>query len=236
MKKYWKIFPLLLAFLCCLSALRRELWFDEALTVTNFMLPLSMSEIYLTYPIPNNQIVYTMCLKFWDLFYLIPQVDYVLFWRMLSLIMAVTALLLWVNLREKLDGGKLYCAVLTASVPVVSAVFINYATALRGYAASWLFIMLALWGLYYIFNNNPKRGWQLYLIGCILAVGTIPTNILALGAAVCYALPWMKKEFWCDKRFYLVVASIVAALILFYAPIAKQFLHTFTLNEGFDSR
>ena len=71
--KLLQFLPFLAGILCGGIALGRELWFDEALTLLNFMLPLNMAEIYLTYPIPNNQIVFTLMLKLWDMFYLVPQ-------------------------------------------------------------------------------------------------------------------------------------------------------------------
>ena len=85
MKKYFMVLPLLLAAAAGLLVWQRELWFDEALTLTNFMLPLKLEEIYFNYTIPNNQIVYTMLLKVWDRAYL-GYIDIIAHWRLLSLV------------------------------------------------------------------------------------------------------------------------------------------------------
>ncbi|MBE6368709.1 MAG: hypothetical protein E7056_00930 [Lentisphaerae bacterium] len=237
MKKYLlPALPLLFAVLSAATALKRELWFDEALTLLNFMLPLSFSEIYLTYPIPNNQIVFTLLLKIWDCFYFLPQLDMVFFWRLLPLAAALGMAALLIALRRKTDDGELYPTVLVLSCLSVSGVFINYATALRGYSVSWLFAAAALWGLYRIFNGNSAQGWLIYAASCLLAVGTVPTNLLMLVMAGVYAMPWMQEKFWRDRRFYAVFGVILLALIVFYAPIARQFLATFKLGEGFSGR
>ena len=67
MKKYnWLIVLLITALLITAQTLYRELWFDEALTLLNFVLPLELGDIYFSYHIPNNHIVYSMLLKIWD--------------------------------------------------------------------------------------------------------------------------------------------------------------------------
>ena len=229
------LLPLLIGLLMCMLVIKRELWFDEALTVMNFVLPLSLKEIYVNYTIPNNQIIYSMVLKIWDSLCIIPG-DIVIFWRVLSMIFSGGFVLLIFQLRRKLDE-QIYPAALTLSAVCVSTVFMNYATALRGYAASWFFIALALYGIYLIFKGQkPSNGWLIYCAAALLAVGTVPTNLLALGAVLIYAIPWMQKKFWCDKRFYLAAAIIPLALIVFYLPIAKAFLATFKLGEGFSTR
>ena len=43
------VLPLLVAAAAGLLVWQRELWFDEALTLTNFMLPLKLEEIYFNY-------------------------------------------------------------------------------------------------------------------------------------------------------------------------------------------
>ena len=235
MSKYLKIVPLLVAALTALSVIRRELWFDEALTLLNFVLPLDLGKIYFSYIIPNNQIVYSMLLKVWDQLYC-GGIELTAYWRILSLLCATAMLSIIMFLRNKIDEGKIFPAVLVLSAMSISAVFINYATALRGYAASWLFAAAALWGLYNIFHNRSRSGWFLYILSALLAVGTVPTNLLVLTAAAVYAVPWMEKAFWRDKRFYGVLAVIPASLIVFYAPIAGSFLNTFKLGEGFSSR
>jgi transcription antitermination factor NusB len=112
----------------------------------------------------------------------------------------------------------------------------NYAPALRVYGTSWLWIALALAGLYNICCKYRFAGWLLYFAASVLAVGTVPTNVLALAAAACYAVPWMMEKFWKDWRFYLVFVVIMLAMIVFYAPILPQLAAAAQLGEGFSSR
>ena len=46
MKKYRWLASLVIALLTSYAVLRRELWFDEALTLLNFVLPLELGQIY----------------------------------------------------------------------------------------------------------------------------------------------------------------------------------------------
>jgi len=115
-------------------------------------------------------------------------------------------------------------------------VFQNYATALRGYAVSWLWVMLALDGAWRIFHGRTASGWCLYALGTVAAVGTVPTNLLACAGVIAYAFPWSRREWWCDGRLWLLAAGPFLALAAFYGPILRAFLHAFTLNEGFPNR
>ncbi|MBO5722329.1 MAG: hypothetical protein J6S19_04370 [Lentisphaeria bacterium] len=234
-RKYLVWLPFLSALLTALAVWRRELWFDEALTLLNFVLPLDLGRIYFNYTIPNNHIVYSIMLKIWDWLYC-GFIDPVAYWRLLSMLCALRALGIILYLRGRIDSRNFYPAVLVLTAMTVSPVFMNYATALRGYAAGWLFIAMALAGLYNIFCGKTRAGWWIYTIAALLAVGTTPTNLLALAAAFLYALPWIGENFYRDKRFYLAAAVLPLALVLFYAPIAPQFLATFSLGEGFSSR
>ena len=215
--------------------LGRELWFDEALTVTNFMLPLSPGEIYRAYTIPNNQIVYTVALKLWDS--VMPEAaDPVAFWRTLSLLFGLGTVGLLTAFRRRVGGSVRWSDLWVLCALALSPVFRNYATALRGYALSWLWIALALHGAYDIFHGRPGRGWTLYTPAALGAVGTVPTNLLALGAVVLYAWPWSRRDFWRDGRLWGLALTPLLALALFYLPILPMFLNTFTLNEGFSGR
>lgn len=228
--------PILCGVVAAAPALARELWFDEALTVTDFMLPLPLGGIYTHYAIPNNQIVYTMLLKLWNGGY--PGVlDFVSFWRLLSLVLALAALAALFQLRRRMDATHPWPALWVLSAFACSGSFVIYATALRGYAASWLWAALALCGAWQIFHGKrPGYGWGLYGAAALGAVGTVPTNLLALGAVVIYAFPWCRKDFRRDGRLWLLAGIPAAALLLFYGPIWRDFLHAFTLNEGFPGR
>lgn len=216
--------------------LRRELWFDEAITVTLYMLPLRLHEIYLSYVIPNNQIAYTVLLKLWNGLLPASYPANVAFWRILSILVAVAAMAILFRLRGKMHDRAPWGAVTVLTVFAVSPVFRNYSTALRGYALSWFWIALALDGAWRIFHGHTRTGWCMYAAGMLGAVGTVPTNLLACCGVVVYAFPWCRRDWLRDWRIWLLAAGPFLALAVFYLPIRESFLKTFSLNEGFSSR
>ena len=205
-KRYAVWLPLLCAAGAGALFLGRELWFDEALTVTNFMLPLTPAGIYRAYTIPNNQIVYTVALKLWHA--VMPDaVDPAAFWRMLSLLFALGALALLTAFRKMGQGRILRSDLWVLCAFALSPVFCNY-------AMSWLWIALALHGAYSVFHDRPGRGWTFYIAAALGAVGTVPTNLLALGAVVLYAWPWSRRDFWRDGRLWGLALTPFFALAL----------------------
>ncbi|MBR2910112.1 MAG: hypothetical protein IKC05_00750, partial [Lentisphaeria bacterium] len=209
--------------------LLREFWFDEALTLMNFAWMPDPVRIYFSYVIPNNQILYTIALHYWaqlpiDFF----RADFSL--RLLSLFFAVgTLLLLYASFRR--TCGR-YPLLLTLGALALSPPFLIYSTALRGYMASAFFTVLAVKFAVDFQRKDDFFTWGKYSIVCLLAVGTIPSNLLALGGCVLYALPLAGKFFWCKKRSFLLCLTPFAALAVFYLPILKAFLGVCCLGEG----
>jgi hypothetical protein len=230
------LIPVLIGAASVSLVLGRELWFDEAMTVTSFMLPFGPLEIYTNYSIPNNQIVYTMALKLWHGLLMGGYPAPVAYWRLLSLAAATGAAGLFFLTRRKLRDRTPWTAAIVLSVFAVSPLFRNYASALRGYALSWFWIMLALEGARRIFHGRGVCGWILYLAGTLGAVGTVPTNLLACAGVVVYAFPWSRRDFLRDGRLWMLAAGPLLCLAVFYGPIWRAFLHSFTLNEGFPDR
>ena len=228
--------PVVAAVASAALVLRRELWFDEAITVTLYMLPLRLHEIYLSYVIPNNQIAYTILLKLWNGLLPASYPANVAFWRILSLLVSVAAMAILFRLRGKLHDRTPWGALTVLTVFAVSPVFQNYATALRGYALSWFWIALALDGAWRVFHGRAAAGWCLYAAGMLGAVGTVPTNLLACVGVVVYAFPWCRRNWIRDWRIWLLAAGPFLAVTVFYLPILKSFLKTFSLNEGFSCR
>ena len=228
--------PVLIGAAAVSLVLGRELWFDEAMTVTSFMLPFGPLEIYTNYSIPNNQIVYTMVLKLWHGLLMGGYPAPVAYWRLLSLASAAGVAGLFLCMRRKLHDRTPWIAAVVLSVFAVSPLFRNYASALRGYALSWFWIMLALEGARRIFRGRGGSGWAMYLAGTLGAVGTVPTNLLACAGVVIYAFPWSRRDFLRDGRLWMLAAGPFLCLAVFYGPIWRAFLHAFTLNEGFSSR
>ena len=110
MKKYICAVVFIIAAAALRPVLQRELWFDEALTLLNFVLPLELGKIYFSYTIPNNQIVYSIMLKIWDMFY-IGYTSITVFWRLLSVISAFGMFAVLLYLNKNIDKKRSFSAV-----------------------------------------------------------------------------------------------------------------------------
>ena len=219
-------------FLYASAYLNRDLWFDEALTFLNFAQMDSPLEIYRNYVIPNNQILYTVVLHYWSM--LLPEgIDPVVWFRLLSFLFGgATLLLLYRLFRVRMGGGAILLPVLVALA--VSVPFLIYATALRGYMLSALFVTLTLdAALNFAGRPGVKRG-ILYGVCSLAPVAVIPSNLAVLAGVVLYALPVFGCRFYARRAFWLLALIPPAAFLLFYLPILRQFLGCLRLGEGWN--
>lgn len=215
----WKILPLL----------GRDLWFDEALTLLNFAFLPSCGEIYRNYVIPNNQIVHTMLVRFWA--ELAPGgVDFSWFLRLLPALTGLGLLAyFWGRFRVRLGRGVLLVLLVALAV---SPPFGIYATALRGYMLSALLVLMAADAALAFARHAGMRQWLVFFGVSLLAVGTIPTNLIGLAGAVLYALPLCGADCCRRPKLYGLAAAPLAAFAVFYLPIARQFMMVARLGEG----
>ena len=207
----------------------RPLWFDEALTVMNFMALPGPAEIYHNYVIPNNHIIYTILLKFWSYAYQ-PVVAFDVYLRLFSLVITFAAFAIMFFRWKKQCGiwpVALVCACFAFSLP-----FGIYSVAVRGYMLSFLLVLIALeFARGWIAGPGWKNGTA-YFIVSLLAVGTIPSNIIALGAVVlCLAeFPLSNRKF--ILRFVFLAIIPLLALALFYLPVSRGVARIMALKEG----
>ena len=209
--------------------LAREFWFDEALTLMNFAWLPSPLAIYRNYVIPNNHILYTIFLHLWTR---LPDIglrqDF--FLRLPSLFFAVALLgLLYVYFRRILGRFPL-CLALTALA--VSPPFLIYASAVRGYMAGCFFVSLAVCCACSFAEHGRRQSFFGYFAACVFAVGTVPSNLLALCGCVLFALPFSGRGFPPWKKLLPLAASPFAALVLFYLPILRSFMAVCRIGEG----
>lgn len=227
------IFPALIIgalFLFVSGFLNRDLWFDEALTYLHFARLDSPLEIYRSYYIPNNQILYTVALHYWSM--LMPGgIDPAVWFRLLSFLFAAATLFLLYRLfRVRMGGGGILLPVLLALA--VSVPFLIYATAVRGYMLSALLVTLALdAALNYAGKPDWKRG-GLFALWSLGVVATIPANLIALGGVVLYALPLFGRRFLRRPAFWILALIPLLAFAAFYGPIYDKLLACMALKEG----
>ena len=227
------IFVVVLGFLNgILESSFRELWFDEALTIGDFMYLPTVAAIYHNYVIPNNHIVYTIFLKFWnDLYPSGISLDF--YWRLFTVLTA--AITIWVIFeRWRKRYGTITLALVlfafTYSLP-----FEIYATAVRGYMLSMLWIVLCLeFARAWVRKPNWRIGTG-YFMFCLLAVGTIPSNLLALAGIVIFLFPYFGFKKVLKWKFIYLATVPLAATAIFYLPISRQVAGILKLHEGWNS-
>ena len=232
MAKAARLLPLLLcggALAVLLPYAARPLWFDEALTVLQFAVLPSAGAIYHAYVIPNNQIIHTVLVRFF--LENAPSGISLVFWLRLLPVLAGagTVLILFCRFR-RVCGVWPLTAVLTAWI--LSPAFVIFGTALRGYMLSCLWIALALAAALDFAEKQRGREWCIWAVTCLLAVGTIPTNLAGLAAVVLYVLPLYGETFYRKKQFWLLALTPLAMLFCFYFPIAPAFLQCCQLGEA----
>jgi hypothetical protein len=211
------------------DALFRELWFDEALTIWEFMYLPSVADIYTRYIIPNNHIIYTIFLRFWNEFYTSNfSLDF--YWRLFTILTAGITIAVMFGRWRKRYGIITVALVLFAfsySLP-----FEIYSTAIRGYMLSMLWIVLSLeCARGWVFKADWRTGIG-YFIFCLLAVGTIPSNLLALAGIVIFFFPYFgfKKVF--NWKFIYLTATPLVATALFYLPLSGRITKILAEKEG----
>ena len=207
----------------------REFWFDEALTLMNFAWMPDPVKIYFSYIIPNNQLFYTMALHYWaqlpfDGF----RQDF--FLRLLSLLFASGTILLLYSGFHRIYGKTALLVSLGALA--VAPPFLIYASALRGYMASAFWVAFTLKFAVEFQRKSAKGLFLKYAVGCLLAVGTIPSNLLALAGVVLFALPFAGSSFLRKKRTFILALTPLVCLAVVYLPILKSFLGVCRLGEG----
>ncbi|MBQ9501346.1 MAG: glycosyltransferase family 39 protein [Lentisphaeria bacterium] len=209
--------------------LAREFWFDEALTLMNFAWLPDPLAVYRSYVIPNNHILYTIFLHLWtrlpD-----PGLRQDFFMRLPSLLFAV-ALLWLLYARFRRISGRLPLFLALAAL-AVSPPFLIYASAVRGYMAGCFFVSLAVCCACSFAGSGCWKNFWGYFAACICAVGTVPSNLLALCGCVLFALPFAGRGFPPWKRLLPLAAAPFAGLVLFYLPILHSFMAVCRIGEG----
>jgi hypothetical protein len=214
------------------GALFRELWFDEALTIGEFMYLPTIGAVYRNYVIPNNHIVYTIFLKFWNELY-ISGLSLDFYWRLFTVFTAaITVAVIFQRWRKRYGIITLALVLFAFSY---SLPFEIYSTAVRGYMLSMLWIVLSLEFARAWVHKPDWRAGAGYFIFCLLAVGTIPSNLLALAGIVIFFFPYFGfKKIFTWKFIYLAAAPL-AVTALFYLPLSQRIAGILQAREGWDS-
>ena len=226
------VFSIIMVWAVLSIFLYRPLWFDEALTLTNFVHGKNLSQIYKNYIIPNNQIIYTMTLSLWTQFTDFFNINFDFGSRLLSAVFSCAALIALYFGFKRQFGGK-WGIFFIFSGAVFSIPFAIYGTAVRGYQLSFLLLILLAWNIKNISGKATWKNFSAYTLLSLLLVGTLPTNLLGIGMAVGIFMP----ELWGKWKRIAALAVIPFAMFgLFYFPIWDKFLQVCNLGEGLTDR
>lgn len=226
-------FALLLCLISAFAHLFRAFWFDEVLTLDNFVLYPKLSRIYFLYEIPNNHIVFSMLEKIWIGFLALfsDSTPFFLF-RGLSVLAGASAV--WILAGRMVRSCGLYAGGITALAFAASSACGVFMTGIRGYMLGFLFTVLLLMLGEKLLKRPAAWTYLFFFLVCLLSVGTTPSNLAALtGAALFYAPALLRRRRYGSILFFF--ASPFAALILFYAPIHEKFFQCMRLGEGWFS-
>ncbi len=228
MKRLLKYLPAVTLAAAAVPMLRRDLWFDEALTLLQFAALDSPARIYHNYVIPNNHIFYTVMLSWWNR--LNPGLDPVFHARALSLLFAAGTILMLQRMMRK----RLYSVILLAAT-AVSVPFCVYATAVRGYMAGAFFITAAVTAGKMYAVRGKIRAAALYTAASLAAVATLPSNLAALAAVWIWLAPYCRNKKQFTGRMLPLAIIPPAAFLIFYLPIRDNFMQVLQLGEGWNS-
>ncbi len=215
------------------SGLFRQLWFDEALTILQFVNLKNISDIYWHYTIPNNHILFTFAERIWsELCIMISGGMPDFYYRLVPLGSAFGSIAIIYFCWKKRLGTTM--AFLAALCLAVSLPFTIYAVAVRGYMMGIFFVLL---GFEFAFRlRNKKWIYALwYFLAALAAVGTVPSNLLAFAAITLYLIPRKFTKIFKPNIILLAILPVVA-FFCFYLPIWSSFMGNVKLGEGWHDK
>ena len=162
-----------LALANALPRMRDAIWQDEAATLLDFATS-GWARTLLDYHSPNNHMLFSTMLAGWMPLW--PDGVDTFRLRLLPLLTYLVALPVTMLAARRIGGAG--CAAAAGLLFALSTVAANFATQLRGYAPSWLFVSAALWCALNA-NEAARLRWRPgYVVACMVSVGLLPSNLL----------------------------------------------------------
>ncbi len=189
----------------------------------------SVWRIYVSYQIPNNHILFTLALRgwidVWQTFLPIPDFAFRLpsFLFSLGCVMAV-----WRLWRRRMPRSVVLAAL---AAFITSPAFEIYGVAVRGYMLNMLLGVIALEAAFLVAERLTLWRGAMFAAAAVGLVGVMPSNAAFLAGASFIALPSTINRASLARWSFLPLTSF-AALVLFYAPIARRFIGSMSLKEG----
>jgi uncharacterized membrane protein len=177
-----------LGLLNVLPHMHEAIWQDEAATIA-FHASRGVIDPFIHYNSPNSHLLFTSLLAAWMKMF--PNGLDVFTLRLLPVLLFLAAIPATFAAGYRLGGAA--CGSLAAVLFASSVVSANFASQLRGYGPSWLFLSLALLcALGTLAAGSKFRWWQLgYFLSGMAAIALLPTNVyflMAISACFCVAI------------------------------------------------
>ncbi len=150
-----------------------DLWMDELVSLGDYWTQPNFWDIFMTYPMANNHILFSA--EMWCWVRLVP--DPTSEWWLRMPLMG-HLLLLWLILwcHRNRFSQTYWLLILTF---LLSPVLFNFLFQLRGYSLSLVLATLSTLGCIEMLEKNSHGFWKVFL-GCVLLPGIMPTNGLFL--------------------------------------------------------
>lgn len=235
-KYEWLIIVIAIFVLRIMPWLLAEYWYDEVLTLGNFVLGSSTEDtlwksVFRSYPIANNHILSTAVYWVW-----VRILNYNLgfehFTRLPSMLFGTGLIALCVCHWRKWLGGRI--ANLGGLLLAASPVFGAFAYQIRGYSMSMFLAGLAISGLLEYNSGKYALGQFLLCISGLLLPLVIPSNVL-LAPVLAAALLWSCRS-WKSKILACIPPMLAfLAGISYYFTIWTQFVNAAKEPHGWES-
>ncbi len=179
----WLVIIIAIYIIRSFSWFSAELWYDEVLTLTRFVLnpnDPSLLNVFRDYPIANNHILSTAIYWCWTRIVGLPDESLL---RLPSICLGIGTIVLIVRHWRHFLGDKL--AVIGGIIFAISPVFTAYAYQIRGYSLTFFLATLAVSGALELSRDGKaKRAQAMLFFSSLLLPLVIPTNaMLALPLA-----------------------------------------------------
>lgn len=211
-----------------------ELWYDEVITLSDFVLgQTSLLGVFRSYPVANNHILFSAVEWIWLRFVDFNLCEHIL--RLPSLLFSVFALLTVMFGWRKWLGVRMACVCGFAFA--VCPVFTGFAYQMRGYALSMLLVTLTVPGVMEIVSGNRVRGLWLHGICTFLLPLVIPTNILVVAANVAF-IAVMTGRLPLRRRLALLLLVALPGILgaAYYLTILDKFRAVMAQTAGWNNR
>ncbi len=218
----------------CMGWAVDELWYDEIVTLTDFVLgPDTFFRVFRVYPVANNHMLFSALSWLWVRFLNFNLSEHLL--RVPSLAFSVALLAVIHFWWEKWLGRRLACiaGILFAASPVFTAFGYQF----RGYALTLLLAGIAVHALMEIVNGDRRRGLYLHAVSALLLPLVIPTNILLVAAHALFAGS-ASKRISAGKRWLIGIMTFLPGALgaSYYLTLWPQFRRVMGQTAGWDSR